>query len=364
MILQHESFETDPFVRGRELGAALHDAVANTVAAYRRLFHETHGLGPDDVARRGDAVGELLAACRPDLLQELRGIADGARVDPRTLLAINARTEILAGAGAPECSVLGVAAERMRDDRGPVLAQNWDWHPSAEGSLVLWTVRDDDGDGGWFATLTEAGILGKIGLNSRGLAVCLNILAMTEDGGPFAGLPVHAVLRLVLAECATPGDAQHLVQSERYSASSAITVASEDGELRTFEVSPHGVGVLRGQAGTICHTNHFLAGIGDAADTIARDGTGSATRLEEVSETVAVPDGVTIDAVKAVLRSHRGGASSVCCHDLDNPVYADRGQTMASVVIRPRERTIEITDGPPCGAAYVEYRPGGARPSA
>lgn len=358
MILQHESFETDPFARGRGFGAALRGAVENTVSAYRRLFHEMHGLGEDDLGLLGDVVGGMLEARRPDVLAEIRGIADGASVDPRTLLAINARTEIFAGGGAPECSVLGVVAERMRDERGPVLAQNWDWHPSAEGSLVLWTVHD--GRGGWLATLTEAGILGKIGVNSRGLAVCLNILAMTEDGGPFAGLPVHVVLRLVLAECATPDDAQRLAEGERYSASTAITVANEDGELRTLEVSPRGVGVLRGRAGALCHTNHFLAGIGDAVDTIARDWPGSAKRLDEVGETVAAPDGVTVDAVKDVLRSHRGGASSVCNHDPDNPVYADRQQTMASVVIRPRERSIEITDGPPCGAPYVLYRPGGA----
>ena len=63
---------------------------------------------------------------------------------------------------------------------GGLLAQNWDWHPDLRASTVVWIVEHDDR---WFATLTEAGILAKIGLNSAGLGVCLNILRTTADGG-------------------------------------------------------------------------------------------------------------------------------------------------------------------------------------
>lgn len=353
MIHQHESFETDAHSRGRTFGRALQQAVRNTVSAYQRLFHEMHGLTPDDLRRRGAVIDEILRTRRPESAREIRGIADGASVDPLILLAINARTEIFAGAGAPECSVLGAALARRDDDRtGPVLAQNWDWHPSAAGSLVLWTVHD--GAGGWFATLTEAGILGKIGVNSSGLGVCLNIMAMTDDGG-LAGLPIHVVLRLILSDCTNIDEAQRLVEGERYSASTAITVASDDGRFRTFEVSPRGVGVIEGDSGKICHTNHFLTGIGEAVDTIARDGVGSATRLREVSGALG-GETTSVAAFKEALRSHAGGASSVCNHDLENPVWADKQQTMASIVIDLKERTLEISDGPPCQAEYVAYR--------
>lgn len=346
MIDRHESRVRDARTRGHEFGVAQRAAVENTVAGYQRLFREMHALSVDDLQRAGAAAGDLIASRRPELLEEIRGIAAGAEVDPDVLTAINARTEIFAGGGVPECSTLGLVLED-----GPLLAQNWDWHPSADGSLVVWTVRD--GAGGWFTTLTEAGILAKIGVNSAGLAVCINILATTEDGGALVGVPIHVVLRLILAECATAEEAERLVGSQRYSASTAISVADAYGDLRTFEVSPQGVGVTRGSA-SLCHTNHFLTDLGDAVDTIARDFPGTTARLHAVDRTATAP-AVNEDAVIDVLRSHGGGDSLVCNHELHHPVWADRQQTMASVLIRPREGTMLITDGPPCSTEYVLY---------
>src|SRR5918994_7220262 len=115
---------------------------------------------------------------------EIDAIARGADVDPHFLRAANARTEILNG--ADECSVQGA---------GGLLAQNWDWHPDLAESTVIHIV--EHGDQQWFATVTEAGILAKIGLNRHGLGVCLNILRTTADGGT-DGTPIHLLLRQLL----------------------------------------------------------------------------------------------------------------------------------------------------------------------
>src|SRR4029079_13548335 len=100
---------------------------------------------------------------------ELQGIADGAGVSVKELLAGNTRHQLTSG--RHECSVIG---------DGHVLAQNWDWHPDLQESTLLWIVREN---GGWFASMTEAGMLAKIGMNDAGLGVCLNLLRCSEDGG-------------------------------------------------------------------------------------------------------------------------------------------------------------------------------------
>ena len=61
-------------------------------------------------------------------------------------------------------------------------------------ATVIWIVEHEHG---WFVTLTEAGILAKIGLNDAGLGVCLNLLDTTADGG-LDGTPIHLLLRQVL----------------------------------------------------------------------------------------------------------------------------------------------------------------------
>ncbi|MBK8740163.1 MAG: hypothetical protein IPM02_11800 [Betaproteobacteria bacterium] len=63
------------------------------------------------------------------------------------------------------------------------LAQNWDWIGAQLPAVVLLRVTGEDGR--YLLTLTEAGMLAKIGMNERGLGVCLNISARsTTDWRP------------------------------------------------------------------------------------------------------------------------------------------------------------------------------------
>ena len=169
----HWSAEPTRAERGEAFGRAQATAVQHTVDTYRRMFAESGVQIPDRLEF--------------PLTEEIDAIARGARIDPHLLRAVNARTEILGG--ADECSVVA---------GGSLLAQNWDWHPDTSASTVIWIVEHHDR---WFATLTEAGVLAKIGLNSAGLGVCLNLLTSSEDTGEVAGTPIHVLLRLILEEC-------------------------------------------------------------------------------------------------------------------------------------------------------------------
>jgi isopenicillin-N N-acyltransferase like protein len=358
VIPEHRSTEMDPFDRGVEFGRSLRAAVHNTCLAYERLFEAMHGYTRADIDAIGRRVAAYLDAREPEAVAEIRGIAAGAEVPAERLVAINARTEIFAGKGPAECSVVGVSAERSGE--GALLAQNWDWHPDAADSLVLWTVTDLSGR--WFTTLTEAGILGKIGINSEGLAVCINILASSDDGGDVSGVPIHVMLRLLLQRCGNVQDAEALLRSTEYAASTAVTVAvaGRDGDvLQTFELSPRGVGVVADVDGLLTHTNHFRGEIGDAEDVGLRVWPDTTTRLAAVQSLEGADAPIDGDRVKAALRSHQAGSVSVCHHHAESLPYADRQQTLASVVMHLRERCIEIAPGAPCATGYSEIHPDG-----
>ena len=106
--------------------------------------------------------------------------------------------------------------------------------------------------------MTEAGLLAKVGINSQGLAVSLNILTHADDGGP-VGVPVHLLLRELLATCSTVEDVAAVVEEAQMSASSAITVVDAQGGGATFELSPVGSARLEPDAtGHLYHANIFL----------------------------------------------------------------------------------------------------------
>jgi len=351
MLARHVSTETDPGARGSEFGRRHAASVHGTIAAYERLFEELHALKPGEIRAIGRRAGDALDALHPDIVDEILGIAAGAEADEESLLALNARTEIFAGAGPPECSAIGVLPQRSAG--ATTLAQNWDWHPGVADSRILWTVIEPDGHR--FTTLTEAGIVAKIGVNDHGLGLCLNILASSRDGG-VGGIPIHVLCRLILQRATGLNDALAILQSADATASSCFNVAhagSKGSDMVSFELSPLGVRAIEPEQGVLLHTNHFLGRLDGAEDLDLRDWPDTVLRLRELEARVRNgPPRLDADFVKSALRSHDAGRIAVCCHDEDNPRYADRQATLASVYLRLDDAEMEITDGAPCVAAY------------
>src|ERR1700712_5082886 len=70
--------------------------------------------------------------------------------------------------------------------------------------------------------ITEAGIIGKIGLNDAGVGVCLN--AVLAPGVDYNKLPTHLALRTVL-ESASLLEAKELLLKIRVASACHITIA-------------------------------------------------------------------------------------------------------------------------------------------
>lgn len=340
-----------PADRGREFGAAQADLVANTLARYRELFAAAHGLTPDQIRLQGERVADMVSRFWPDLADEIAGIAAGAGADERELFAANARTEILSGAGTPECSV--IAALPGRSATGSlVMAQNWDWHPGLAPSRVVWTITEPDGR--WLTTLTEAGILAKVGLNSAGLGVLLNILYCSLDAG-VGGLPVHLLLRLLLQRCDDMASAQQLIRDARMSASSCITVGwQHDGqaELVSAELSPGGPAYVSPTDGVLLHTNHFQPEPPAGQDLYIRDWPDTISRLEDLRKQVGGAAVISPELIHDALRSHDGRPNSVCNHGEQAEKFSDQSATLASVVLDLGQRTMTLAAGQPCTMPY------------
>jgi isopenicillin-N N-acyltransferase-like protein len=344
-IARHHSTERHPADRGVGFGRAQRTTVVHTVATYRRLFEVDCGLGPQDIAVRGREVEARVRAFRPALAEEIEGIAAGSGEPVEALFAVNARTELLAGgaiAGNPlECSTVA-----MLDGDRALLAQNWDFHPDLAGSRVVWTI-DEPG----LTTFTEAGVVGKIGVNASGVALAINFLGTDADGG-LDGVPVHVLARALLEEARTVKDARALIESTSVSASVAMTVAGPDADngvtARAFELWPGGVAEVEPDRGAIAHTNHFLAAIG-ARDVQGRAVLAPSThdRLRQLSD--ALDDGLTADtAGLAKLLSSRAGTQPIFRVDHAELPWVVRCATLATVVFDvPSGRMWLRADGGP-----------------
>jgi hypothetical protein len=96
------------------------------------------------------------------------------------------------------------------------------------------------------------GLIGYLGLNDAGLAICLN-LVLGGDWRP--GIPGYMAIRHLLDEASTVQDCIDLLGDMPLASSRSLTI-SDGARLVTVEYILDEMAVLEGQS--VVHTNHFL----------------------------------------------------------------------------------------------------------
>ena len=366
--------------RGQQHGLKGRERIARSIATYARLFAYC-GIDWQGAQRLGAGYRDLIGDLDPALLAEIEGIAAGAGRQPNEILALNARTEILppsypgepcpdqrkiaaanAKLGVPdwgECTSIAVKPAQSASGT-TLLAQNWDWLGAQRAALVLLRVRYAGGAS--CLTLTEAGMLAKIGLNSRGFGVCLNILRSTDDGS-HAGVPVHVLLRALLSR-ASVADAVAFASKLSFGASSNVLCADAAGDTAALEFSPRGLEVVRGADAALCHTNHFLSPAAAMHQASLASSLSTVPRLERITALTGAHNGKFSPAdLQRMLRDESDGYLSICRSPDPSLAPEARIETVASVVMDLGARVMHLAPDVPSRAAYLPVALGEAVPA-
>ncbi|HSE71523.1 MAG TPA: C45 family peptidase [Nocardioidaceae bacterium] len=340
----------DGYDRGVEFGRRHREEVRRTVAAYHRLFL-TRAVGDFDVRAWSDRARETIDRVAPEAAEEIRGIAHGADVEVHEIAAVNARTELLAVANptgvVSECSTV-VA---LPPGRPPVAVQTWDWYAAMAGNWLHWRIPRPDGR--VVETVTEYGVLGKIGVNSDGVGVLFNMLHHANDEGAAEdgiGYPVHLLSRRILDTARDLDQALGTAGSVRTSASTSLTLVEgreDGGRTVSVELFPGGPGELDAEDGLLVRTNHFVSGKGRPGCLAAGIGPGTeirrATLLEAFADRLPEDPGTVV----AAMRDHRE-VGGVCAHpdrSMDPVLWH---ATLATVAVDTRAGRLEVRAGGPC----------------
>ncbi|MGZ4633446.1 MAG: C45 family autoproteolytic acyltransferase/hydrolase [Nocardioides sp.] len=337
-----------PRERGLELGERFRDEVAAHAAAYRALFarRADHDF---DVDLWSERAWDTISTLAPEHADEIAGIAEGARRPVREIAAVNARTELLVAAnpsGLTECSTV-VA---LPPGRPPVAVQTWDWYDAMSDGWLHWTIPHPDGR--VVQTVTELGMLAKIGVSSAGVGVMLNMLHHENDAKAAAeeriGYPVHLLSRAILDRADTFADAVAIASAET-SASTSLTVIDRAGAAATVELFPGGPGMLRPDDGLLVRTNHFVSEAGAPGCLAATIGDSTRFRRTALLEAFAGGVPASTQEVVAAMECHRADGGGVCSHpeeELD-PLLWHR--TLATVALDVATGSLDVRDGGPCG---------------
>ncbi len=258
-----------PYDMGYAHGKRFHDEIHMFTEERVRLCQDPNWTGHS--LSRG-AVIDLAQACvaehiayAPELMEELRGMADATGLSPAELVINNGFTDFIdtiynLGAETPvpapalaadNCTAFMLPAENSADGK-PYLGQTWDMHASATPYVILLHGKPDDAPD--FLTFTITGCVGMIGMNSAGISVGINNL-MAADGQ--IGVTWPFVVRKILQQTSLDAALDCLTGAKLAGAHNYLLM---DRQGKGYEVEAMSTSQHIRELGdeTIAHTNHCL----------------------------------------------------------------------------------------------------------
>lgn len=232
---------------GRNHGEKLKKQIEKSFELYKKfLFMDVPDI---ELSEIGKQYLERIFNFNEAYAFEIEGIASGAGVDPWQIALLNSRNEahhLLKGRQKQnECTTLFLP-------KVGILGQNWDWVQNFEELLAI--IIHERRDGHKILQMTEPGVIGKIGLNSSGLGVCLNFLVGRNN---CVGIPVHILLRSVL-DSGSIEEAEEIIKNAEVASFSNLLGADHSGRFFDFEFFKENKALVHYQYGIPYHTNHYL----------------------------------------------------------------------------------------------------------
>jgi isopenicillin-N N-acyltransferase-like protein len=271
----------------------------------------------------------------PELVEEVRGIAEGSRLSFCQAFFLQVATELELAGARDGCSSVGSSITVE-----PILAQNWDQpHESANKQIVLWLQPLDRPD---LIMFTHAGSVGYIGVNSAGVGLVNNQLYSDPSS---TGLTGYFIMRKLLGFGTVTSGLGWLSSVETGSTANYL-LGDALGDIVDIEV---GDGTFRRIDGRLQqHTNHRLISGWQSADRASELLPDSVDRLSRLRH-LCNGRGSEPDVLSA-LRDHDGYPVSICRHETGGLT------TAASILLRLKQREMLLAYGPPCRTDYESYR--------
>jgi hypothetical protein len=358
--------EGTPRERGRRHGETLRPQIHEAVALWRDELASDLDCPVDGYLETlvgGTRFLEVAELRAPDLVEEVRGLADGSGIGFTTMFAFQLvdedwwfrRNQRLGLSGDwGRCSVLAIAGDGSAP---PVAAQNLDIPKWSDGLQVIlrlrWPDRPDD------LVFTYAGMIGLTGVGGSGVAVCVNSLIQLDTRGD--GLPVAFVVRELLGRTVLE-DVVRFVIDVPHASGQCYVVAAPAG-IAAFECSAAGALALAPQNGELgfCHTNHPLLNSETRAfdeirrredpAKLERSRANSERRLRCLRATLdgAGPHDSPADIAARALRSHGDDVYPICCHVTEDRSWYTAWSVIYQLSDPPQTH---FTCGPPCLSEY------------
>ena len=306
--------------------------------------------------KRAQLLEQGLDKYAPQLLEEIRGIADGSGQSYEDLLFLNAAGE------AGGCSAWAAIGNATKDHHG-YLGFHADWCLSALPQMVV--VRADPSGGHSFTCLTFAGCVGPTGggLNDKGLA-CVYTTVETEDTGPGVNPAILIKLALQHEESVegainVVGDhttyyGSNLVAVDR---SEAIVIEKTCSHTHVRRASAHDWGHVDGD-GVLAVPSHFTSSeeMNKLSPSMPQYPSSYYRYIRLCQLLYQNKGSIDLEVMRQIDRDHydvslgraHPSPNTICRHDIPDTIWSTLFDTTAV--------ELWVAEGHPCEGHYSTYK--------
>lgn len=338
--------------RGRMYGELAGQRILNTIKAYKVLFRHWAALDWQRAQEEALKFESCIKAYDPEALEEMRGIAEGSKVEFSEILALNVRYEVVFASSIFHECTSAAALPEVTGTHHLIMGQNWDWISTAAESCILLYIEQPNRPS--IVTFVEAGLLAKTGINSAGIALSANALS-SDEFAPYK-VPMHVILRGILNSANLSDALAAVVRAERASSCNYL-IGTKEGDAVDLEATPSRVFHLYPKNGIIGHANNFEYDQSSVHDLGKISFPDSIIRGNRTSKLLSLSAGqISIDTFQHVFRDHVGFPNSICNHENHSRDSQERIRTLGSVIYDLTDMRMWIADGNPCERDYREVR--------
>lgn len=325
-----------------EMGYQHGAQTAEMIERYMLWIEKLTGKPRDLLCRKAMTFLPALQTAHPPLVEEVRGLADGAKISLEEAMLCQVRAEAVQ---VPDGGCTAFALRGEATETGSVLAgQNQDLEAEYADVAILLYLKPTDGRPR-ILMFTFAGQLGYAGMNEHGVCNFNNALYN------FIWKPglTHYMLSRMMLEMQSVDEVVNLYRRHRACSAANKVICDGSGEIASVEVRPDSIALFDDDhRDWRVHTNHYITPeFSRHEDGFVPD---SSPRLARMRSLIKEQWGhVTVDALKTMLADHAGDPAGICRHG------ERQWHSISGYVAEPEKHLLHVRRGHGCIGAWQAY---------
>ena len=335
---------------GRQYGEACSEDIKKNIDVYIKAMGSVHKADKKAILAMAQKFVKSVEEYAPECLDEMKGIAEGAKVSFEEVFFLTASCELecyyslLAGG----CTSFACSGEATKNGE-TIVGQNLDWIPGMEFAIL----RAQPTEGPKSLLISWTGGLAIVGINSAGLGHQANLLLSPTAYG--VGVP-FLVLHQKILQQKNMADTIGVIFNATRTGSWNYLMASAEGDIVDVEATKDDIDCLFPEMGIITHANCHLTERFKHLDKVGTLLPDAYLRAERLKTLMKRHHGeLSVEVMKKLMQDHNDYPDSICRHDDVTGSPDLYFSTKTALISVPSEGKMYITNGCPCENEHVVY---------